>query len=251
MSLTESELGAMLATLARASGLALVAPVLADAPVRARLVFVVAIAIGVGLNRGGIPLAEVPTHVAIELAAGLVTGTVVRFVVARAAIAGQLVGLSLGLGFASQFDPDAGESASTLRAVFTTLAGLAFLAVGGLEAIVRACGGPEPSLIEIGHQGFALLDQAAAAFGHGLSIAGPVVLAALVGNLGFAVMNRAAPAVNVFSISLGAVLILGGAILIGNAPQLIGSLHGVGRDAAHASTPSTPPTASGHSSAKR
>ena len=41
----------------------------------------------------------------------------------RAAIAGQLFGLSLGLGFASQYDIHAGESAGTIRSIISTIAG--------------------------------------------------------------------------------------------------------------------------------
>lgn len=53
----------------------------------------------------------------------------------------------------------------------------------------------------------AFVRRATAAFGHGLALAAPIVLASLVGNLAFAVINRAEPAVNVFSIALAAVLV--------------------------------------------
>lgn len=231
MNLTEPELGAIIATFVRAAALATTAPVIGDAPARVRLIFVVAIALGVGTNRTGVAFAELPLVVIVELATGLLTGACARFVLARAAIAGQLVGLSLGLGFAVQFDPEAGESAGTLRVMFTTLAGLVFLAAGGLETIVRSTGSSPAHVGELALLGPELLRQGAAAFSHGLALAGPVVLAALVANIGLAVMNRAAPAVNVFSISLAAVLIIGGAVLVATSGSLIAGLTTVANDA--------------------
>lgn len=237
MSLTEHELGAIIAALCRATSLAMTAPVIGDAPVRARLIFVLAIAFGIGMNRPGVTYGELPAVGSLELAMGLITGTTARFVMARVAVAGQLVGLSLGLGFASQYDIHSGESAGTLRMIFTTLASLAFLAVGGLEEVVRSAGAAPTEITDLAMIGPNLLRQGTSAFGHGLALAGPVVLAALVGNIGLAVLNRAAPAVNVFSISLSAVLVLGGLVLVATQTNLIGGITDVARDAVAVLTP--------------
>jgi flagellar biosynthetic protein FliR len=223
MTLSEPEIGALIATLARVGGLAATAPVIGDPGVslRARLVFVLAVAAAVGVNRAPVPLAGLPIVAALELAVGLATGFTARIVMSRVAIAGQLMGLSLGLGFAAQYDPHAGESAGVLRSLTTALAGLAFLATGGLEAVVRSAAASPADLAQLAALGPALVRHATAAFGHGLALAAPIVLAALVGNLALAVMNRAAPAVNVFSIALAAVLILGGVILLATAAHLV------------------------------
>ncbi len=226
MNLPAATLGALIAAFVRGAALSATAPVIGDTgvPVKARLVFVVAVALGVGLNRPGIPLAELPMVVALELASGLITGASARFVLAKVAIAGQLMGLSLGLGFASAYDPHAGESAGTIRTMLATIAGLAFLGAGGLEAIVRSVAASPATLTDIALLGPGLVRAATSAFGHGLALAGPIVLAALVANIGFAVMNRAAPAVNVFSISLSAVLILGGIVLLATSGTLFGGI---------------------------
>jgi flagellar biosynthetic protein FliR len=224
MTLSDPEIGAYLAVLARVGGLVATAPVIGDSGVslRSRLVFVLAVSAAVGANRAPVALATVPMIGAIEFAIGLATGFTARIVMSRVAIAGQLMGLSLGLGFASQYDPHAGESAGVLRTLCTTLASLAFLAAGGLEAVVRSASASPADLPHLAALGPAFVRHATAAFAHGLSLAAPIVLAALVGNLALAVMNRAAPAVNVFSIALGAVLILGGVILLVSAAHLVG-----------------------------
>lgn len=233
MTLTEPEIGALIATLSRAGGLVATAPVVGDngVPVRVRLILVLAIVATVGPNRPGVPLADVGGIALLELAVGLVTGLAARFVLERAAIAGQLFGLSLGLGFAQQYDIHAGESAGTLRVMVMSLAGLVFLAVGGLEAIVQSAAAGPAHIGHIAALGPILLEQGTSAFGHGLALAAPVVLASLVGNVGLALISRAAPAANVFSIALPGVLVIGGLVLLATAGDLVGGLSDMAREA--------------------
>jgi flagellar biosynthesis protein FliR len=232
MTLTEPEVGAVIATIARAGALSATAPVIGDAgvPLRARLVFVIAIGGAVGASRPGISYADLPLSLVLELAAGLLTGLAARFILSRAAIAGQLAGLSLGLGFASQYDVHAGESAGTLRTLVASIAALAFLGAGGLEALVRSIAAPAHAS-HLSNLGPILLREGADAMSRGLSLAAPLLLAALVGNISLALMNRAAPAANVFSIAFPAVLLLGGAVLLATAPDLVLGITDTARDA--------------------
>jgi flagellar biosynthesis protein FliR len=223
MTLSEPEIGALIATLARASGLAVASPVISEGGVstRARLVFVVAITAAVGINRPPVAFSALAVVAPLELAIGLVTGFIARTVMSRVAIAGQLMGLSLGLGFAAQYDVHAGESAGVLRTLTATLASLAFITAGGFEAIVTSAAASPAAASDLAALGPALVHHATSAFGHGLALASPILLAALVGNVALAVMNRAAPAVNVFSVALAVVLILGGLALLASAAHLV------------------------------
>jgi flagellar biosynthesis protein FliR len=233
MTLSEPEIGALIATLCRAGGLAATAPVIGDQGVsqRARLVFVIALTAAVGLNRAPVAFEALPLVAALELAVGLITGLTARIVMSRVAIAGQLMGLSLGLGFASQYDVNAGESAGVLRTLTNAVAGLAFLTAGGLEAIVTSAAVSPAGAADLASLGPAFMRHATAAFGHGLSLAAPVLLAALVGNIALAVMNRAAPAINVFSIALSVVLVLGGIALLASAARFVAGATDTGRAA--------------------
>jgi flagellar biosynthetic protein FliR len=234
MILSEPEIGALIATLARTGGLAATAPVIGDPGIsnRARLVFVLAVTFCVGLARAPVEFSALPAIVLLELAIGLITGMTARIVMSRVAVAGQIMGLSLGLGFAAQYDVHAGESAGVLRTLLTTVASLAFLSAGGLEAIVRGvAAAPAAELSQLTDLGPALVRHATSAFGHGLALAAPTLLAAFVGNVALAVMNRAAPAVNVFSIALSAVLVLGGLVLLATAAQTIGAMIDTSRTA--------------------
>ncbi|MEO7734443.1 MAG: flagellar biosynthetic protein FliR [Kofleriaceae bacterium] len=226
MILSEPEVGALLATLARVGGLAATAPVIGDQGVsaRAKLVFVLAVTSVIGFSRAPVELAALPIVASVELAVGLVTGLTARIAMSRIAIAGQLMGLSLGLGFASQYDLHAGESAGVLRSMMTTLASFAFLTAGGLEAVVRSAAASPANIAQLAQLGPALIHHATSAFGHGLALAAPIMLAALAGNIALAVMNRAAPAINMFSIALSAVLILGGMVLLATSAHLVAGL---------------------------
>lgn len=226
MTLSEPEIGALIATLSRVGGLAATAPVIGDQGVatRARLAFVLVLTFVLGPSRAGVAFDALPWIAATELAIGLVTGLTARVVMARVAVAGQLMGLSLGLGFAAQYDVHAGESAGVLRTLLTTVASLGFLFAGGLEAIVRSAAAAPANLAELATLGPAFIHHATAAFAHGLALAAPVLLAAFVGNIALAVMNRAAPAINVFSVALSAVLVLGGIVLLATAAQLVAGL---------------------------
>lgn len=233
MQITDPEMGAFVAVLARAGGLVATAPVVGDngVPMRAKLIFVLTIAFTVAPNRPGIPLADVGLVAVVELCVGLLTGLCARFIMQRAAVAGQLFGLSLGLGFASQYDIHAGESAGTIRSIITTISGLVFLAGGGLEAIVQSATSAPASVLHIGMLGPQLLAQGTSAMGHGLALAAPIVLTALVGNIGLALISRAAPAANIFSIALAGVLILGGITFMATSGDLLAGLTADSREA--------------------
>jgi flagellar biosynthesis protein FliR len=234
MTISEGEVAAAIASMLRAGALTVTAPVIGDAgvPARAKLVFVVAVGLAIGLNRAPVALGDLPATAVLELAAGIVTGLVARFVMARAAIAGQLIGLSLGLGFASEYDVNAGENAGVIRTMATTIASLAFLSVGGLEAVVRGVAAGPAQLSHFAALGPQLLTEGTAAFGRGFALAAPIVLAALVGNLGLAVLNRAVPSINVFSISLASVLIIGGLTLLATSASFANDCTALARDAA-------------------
>ncbi len=235
MHVSPAELGAFLVALMRVGALAFTAPVIGDSgvPVRARLVFCVAVAIALAANRPPVELDDLPAQAFLELGSGLITGLTARFVMLRIATAGQLMGMSLGLGFASEYDVHAGENAGILRTLCSTLGSLAFIAAHGLEAIVRSVTVPASAFNLLGGSS-ELIRQGCASFGYGLSLAAPIMLAALIGNLGLAVMNRAAPAMNVFSIALSAVLLVGVALLIGSAGGFVAGAMDVAHASVHA-----------------
>lgn len=223
--------GPFVAALARAGGFAFTAPLLGEptTPVRARLAFSVAVAAAVAGAAPHQPIGNALSLIPLELAAGLLAGASARFILDRVAAGAQLIGLHLGLGFAADYDPRAGESASSLRRLISALSGLAFLAAGGLEAGVRCVATPL-ALTDVGHLS-GVLALGTSVMSHAIAFAAPTLVAATVLNLGLAFMNRAAPALNVFSISLPVVLIGGGLVLVATAPAMAAAIDGTAASA--------------------
>lgn len=223
--------GPFVAALARAGGFAFTAPLLGEptTPLRARLVFTVAVAAAIAGTAPAQPIAAVLGLIPLELGAGALAGVSARLVLDRIAAGSQLIGLHLGLGFAADYDPRAGESASSVRKLISALAGIAFLAAGGLEAGVRCIAMPlrATDFADLSH----VLLLATSVMTHAIAFAAPVLIAATIINLGLAFMNRAAPAMNVFSISLPVVLLGGGLVLMATAPTMAAAIDATAREA--------------------
>jgi flagellar biosynthetic protein FliR len=236
--ITEPTIGAFIVVLMRCGAVAMTAPVIGDGgvPVRAKLVLCVSVALAIAANHPGVMYVDLPRTCVLELASGVITGLTASFVLARVAVAGQVMGLVLGLGFAQEFDPHAGESAGTIRMIATSIAGLAFLGANGLESLVRGVATPA-SAFAVGNGCLDLLRVGTMAFGQGISLAAPIMLAALVTNVGLAVMNRAAPAMHVFSVALSAVLALGTTVLLASSGSFISGIAGAARQATQVLAP--------------
>lgn len=164
-----------------------------------------------------------------EVLLGCIAGFAGRLVFAGAEAGGQLMGLSLGLGFAGQFDPAMGDNELPTARIARTLAGLAFLACGGLGDSLRAVLGPTVSGPGLLGAGRVLVDEAGRVLIVGIRLAAPALAAGLVSNLAAAAASRAAPALNVFSVALALMFVVGATVLIATSPLAARELMLVGR----------------------
>jgi len=233
---------AFVAAFARAMGVVFAAPVTGDptTPARVRVVLALAIAAAVAPMWPALELGDAPLVIVLELATGLATGAVARVALAGVDAAGQIIGVALGLGFAAEYDPRAGESASVVRRILGTLAALAFVGAGGVESIVASVAAGPARALDAAAWGSAAITRACDVLARGIALAGPVVIAAAVVNAGLALANRAAPALNVFSVSFAVVMIACGLVLLATAPATVAGLWSAGRDAAEALRGVTP-----------
>lgn len=222
-----------LVAFARIGGWLLAAPITGDATYSARLRVGAAAALALALAplRGSVPLGSLPMVLPIELVAGLAVGYVAHVLLAGAEAGGQLVGLSMELGFAGNFDPTLREEVLSTRRLGYVVAGLAYLGAGGLEASVRALVTPVGERFTMGRLLPALIDASSEVLPLAVRAAAPFLVAGLVANLVVAIASRAAPAINLFSVMLPALLVVGGAVLVWDAPGLTTIFQ---RDARHA-----------------
>ena len=157
-----------------------------------------------------------------EMLVGLAMGFSIRIVFSAVEMAGELSSLTMGLGFASFFDPQTKGRSSAISQFLVMLATLMFLTVNGhlvlLAALAESFVSLPISASPISGGGF----QQLAAWGgeifrSGLQIALPVIAALLLTNVALGILTRAAPQLNIFGIgfpvTLGVGLLVIGMVL--------------------------------------
>jgi len=129
-------------------------------------------------------------------------------------LAGQMIAMQMGLGFASMVDPVNGVSVAVLSQFYLMLVMLMFVCMNGHLVV-----------IEVFIESFKVMPVAIAPFDSGifmqlvrwgmwmfasaLMIALPAVCALLVVNFAFGIMNRAAPQLNVFALGFPISMLVG------------------------------------------
>lgn len=149
-----------------------------------------------------------------QVGIGMAIGFTVRLVFTAVELAGEMVGLQMGLNFASFFDPMANAQVSAVSRFFGNIAVLLFIAINGhltvLMAIIKSfdtfpIGG---SLL----QAFArvrVYELGADLFASGLWIALPMIGLLLFVNLTLGVISRVAPQMNIYAIGFPVTLTAG------------------------------------------
>lgn len=144
-------------------------------------------------------------------------------------IAGQIIAMQMGLGFASMNDPAMGISVAVVSQVFTMLTTLLFLGMNGHLVAIEVLAESFTSL-PIGQ--FFVLDTWMAialrlswVLAAALLIGLPAVTALLIVNLSFGVMMRAAPQLNIFSIGFPLTLVFGLFIIWVLLGNFVGQYH--------------------------
>lgn len=161
-----------------------------------------------------------------EVAIGVTMGFFVQLVFDAIAMGGQVIGMSMGLGFAVFLDRVRGVSVPVLGQLFLMLSMLVFLALDGHLAMIKL-------LVEsfrawpMGQSGLTmpilseLLVWTSQLFVFAMKIALPAVTALLAVNLSFGVMSRAAPTLNLFAVGFPVAMLLGFTVIFLNMGVLV------------------------------
>lgn len=152
--------------------------------------------------------------VAAEALVGLALGFVLQIAFAAPMIASELIGTSMGIGFASAIDPQNGKSTPALGQFFSMMLTLLFLSVNGhlilVEMIVKSYVALPPGGAWLKPQ---QLENIAFFGGYtflaGLLLALPVGFLLLCLNLIVGMISRSAPSLNLFAVGLPASLAVG------------------------------------------
>jgi flagellar biosynthetic protein FliR len=225
LSFTDAQLNAWLSTflwpLVRILGVLMAAPVFGhrSTPIRVK------VGLGVFIALVLVPTLPPPPAVALDSWQGLLVlvqqvligisiGFVIRIAFAAADAAGEIVGLQMGLGFATFFDPQSAGQSLVLARFFNMLAVLLFLAVNGhlllLDVLATSFQSLPVGTTPLAAGGF----RSVAAFGSivfaiGLQLALPLIAIMLITNLALGILTRAAPQLNIFAIGFPITLSIG------------------------------------------
>ena len=211
----------LLLPLVRILGLLAIAPVFAHTVTPAR------VKIGLGVLLAVIVAPTLPSITAFDplslgglmligqqLVIGLAMGFAMRIVFAAVEFAGEVAGMTMGLGFAAFFDPTTQGQSIPLNTFLTLLMALVFLAINGhlllLATLVRSfhdlpIGGASPA-----PEAFWRIAQwGGYVFSAGAQLSLPIVAALLITNIALGILTRAAPQLNLFGIGFPLTLTVG------------------------------------------
>jgi flagellar biosynthetic protein FliR len=151
-----------------------------------------------------------------QIAVGAALGFTLRIMFAAVELAGQFMGLQMGLSFATLFDPVNGAQTPVVGQFLVLTTALILFAFNGHHLVIGALAQSFqdiPVSADLGAAGFAMVvNWAATIFATGLHIALPVTAALLATNLAIGMMTRASPQLNIFAI--GFPLTLGAGFLV-------------------------------------
>lgn len=243
VSFTEAQLsawyGAVFWPLVRVLALFATAPLLSHNAVPARVKVGLAIAIVVVLvpNVDAPPLSDALTAPGLALLAqnilvGVVIGFTVRLVFAALELAGEIVGLQMGLSFAGFFNPMTGQAQNSVANFLALLALLMFVAIDGHLMLIHAIAESfrafplttDPGAVTASLDFERIVRAGSDVFSIALSLALPFLAVMLLVNIVLGVLARVAPQLNVFAVGFPLILLVGLTVLMLLLPYIEGPL---------------------------
>ncbi|MHB1333563.1 MAG: flagellar biosynthetic protein FliR [Sulfuriferula sp.] len=225
ITLTSAELNTWIAAflwpLTRILGLIAVAPVFGNTSIP------VQVKIGIGAMLTLIIAPTIPALPSVEpmsfaglfilmqqLIIGLGMGFAMRVIFAAVEMAGAITGMTMGLSFASFFDPQSQGQSNFVSQFLSILATLAFLALNGhlllLAVLAHSFTTLPISTSPMNGQVFKqIADWGGMIFSAGVQLSLPMVAALLITNIALGILTRAAPQLNLFGIGFPITLTIG------------------------------------------
>jgi flagellar biosynthetic protein FliR len=230
LSVTSAQLDAwlngLMLPLARLLGLIAAAPLFSNRgiPPRIRLATGLAIAMAVLPVLPAMPPVPPDSMLALAMLAqqafiGIAMGFMMRLMFAAIDVAGEMIGLQMGLSFAVFFSPQTGGQTSVVTDFLGLLTLLIFLALDGHLMLINVLvssfewlpvGGSaaRPGAWSL------IVRHGSVMFASGLLLALPMVAALLITNIALGVLTRAAPQLNLFAVGFPVTLSIGFTVLL-------------------------------------
>jgi flagellar biosynthetic protein FliR len=230
----EGWIAALLWPFVRILALIATAPVLHDNSVPRRLKIALALAVTVLVApllpppAVGLSSPQAVAVLAEQVLLGAALGFAMRIVFAAVELAGEMIGLQMGLSFAGFLDPQSGNPVPLVASFLGLVASLVFLAINGHLMLIAAvtesfavwpvgAAGAKidlPKMVGWGGEVFRL----------GLHLSLPVLATLLLINVALGVLARAAPQLNLLAVGFPATLLAGFLLLSAMLPVFIPAL---------------------------
>jgi flagellar biosynthetic protein FliR len=159
-------------------------------------------------------------------------GFVLQMVLGAVTLGGQVIAMGMGLGFASMVDPQNGVQTPVLGQYLLIMTTLLFLALNGHLVIIEVLATSFQTLPLDGgglaREGLlGLVGWAGEMFAGAVLIALPVSISLMTVNVGFGVMMRAAPQLNIFAVGFPVTMLVGFVLIIITLPSIAEQVEGL------------------------
>jgi flagellar biosynthetic protein FliR len=236
LTLTTLQLNAWIAgllwPLSRILGLVAAAPIFGNTavPVSIKVAIGVLLAAIIAPTVGAVPPVDPMSWAGLlilgqEMLVGLAMGFAMRLVFAAIEFAGEVASSTMGMSFASFFDPSTAGRSSAVSQFVALLATLSFLAVNAHLVLLQALAESFFTLpisstpLSLGAP-LELARWGGRIFSAGLQLSLPILAALLITNLALGILTRAAPQLNIFGIGFPITLGVGLLVLSVALPYL-------------------------------
>ncbi len=167
-----------------------------------------------------------------EITLGLVAGLVLTILFGAAALAGDRIAATAGLGFAAQFDPAAGGQTPVVAQIFGLFMLMVFLGEDGHLAAIRVVlesyhTVPPGAPVDFDRIIAAGLTAGTDMFALGMGVMLPVVACLLLLNIAVGIVTRSAPSLNLFSFGFPVTMVATLVLLYVTVPTTGRGLEGV------------------------
>lgn len=153
-----------------------------------------------------------------QLLIGIAMGLALRVIFTAVEMAGHIVGLQMGLGFATFFDPQNSAQIPVMGQFLGVIAMLLFLAINGhlmvISALVESFRSLPVGMGPLASEGWLTLARWGGEIFHGgVLIAMPALAVLMMTNMALAILTRAAPQLNIFAVGFPLTLAVGFIVL--------------------------------------
>jgi flagellar biosynthetic protein FliR len=155
---------------------------------------------------------------------GLAIGLMMQIIFSAIEMAGQISGMTMGFGFATNYDPQSAGSTIVISQLMGILALLVFLSMNGHLIMISALFESfyafpvtaEPRMID----GMTIAIWGAKLFSISLQLSLPIVATLLITNLALGILTKSSPQLNIFGIGFPITLCVGFVVIMLMLPTM-------------------------------